>query len=122
MDAIIGILQNPVVLMLAGVAVKYLPKVREVVANRAITYINVGLAFLGAVLALLTGAVGSEIAPAVFASWYPEHTTIVTAGFGGAFGGLLGCFKSALWNAGSAYIMNKLLINQISITPPDSKG
>lgn len=121
MDTLIGLIQNPAVLFGLGMLVKYFPGIRTVIANKAIPYINVGLAFLGAALALATGVVGEEIKPAVFASWYPEHTQIVVAGFGGAFGGLFGCLKSAVWNAGFAYITNKLLVNQLAATPADSK-
>lgn len=120
MDAIIGLLQNPAALFVVGLIVKYFPVIRTVIVNRAIPYLNMGLALGGAVLALVTGAVGAEIKPAVFASWYPEHSTIMVAGFGGVFGGLLGAVKAALWNAGSAYIMNKLLINQVAVRPKDS--
>lgn len=121
MDTLIGLMQNPVVLLGVGMLVKYFPKVRELIANKAIPYINVALAFLGALLALATGAVGEVIKPAMFASWSPEQATIVAAGFGGAFGGLFVALKAAIWNAGAAYIMNKLLVNQVASNPPDSK-
>jgi hypothetical protein len=120
MNTIIGLLQNPLLLVGLGVVVKFFPGVRTVIANRAIPYINIGVALLGALLALATGVVGAEIKPAMFASWYPEHSTVVAAGFGGVFGGLFGALKSSLWNAGSAYVMNKLLINQVAKRPTDS--
>jgi hypothetical protein len=120
MDTIIGLLQNPLVLVGLGVLVKFFPGLRTVIYNRAIPYINVGVALLGALLALASGVVAEEIKPALFASWYPEHSTIVVAGFGGVFGGLFGALKAALWNAGSAYVLNKLALNQILVRPSDS--
>jgi hypothetical protein len=121
MDTLIGLLQNPLMLTAVGLIVKYAPGARTMIANRAIPYLNMAVALLGALLALATGAVGAEVKPAMFASWYPEHTTIVSAGFGGAFGGLFGCLKSAVWNAGSAYLIHKLALNQILVRPSDSK-
>lgn len=121
MDTLIGLLQNPAALFVVGLLVKYFPGLRLLIANRAIPYINVAMALLGAVLALATGAVGTEIKPAVFASWYPEHTVVVANGLAGVFGGLFGCIKSAIFNAGLAYITNKLLVNQIATRPGDSK-
>lgn len=121
MDTIIGLLQNPLLLVGLGVLVKFFPGIRTVIANRAIPYLNIGVAFLGALLALATGVVGTEIKPAMFASWYPEHSEIMAAGFGGAFGGIFGSLKSAVWNAGCAYVLNKLALNQILVRPGDSR-
>jgi hypothetical protein len=121
MDTLIGLLQNPLLLTGLGILVKFFPRIRTVIANRAIPYLNMAVAFVGALLALATGAVGAEVKPAMFASWYPEHMTVAAAGFGGAFGGLFGCLKSAVWNAGFAYIINKLAFNQITVTPADSR-
>jgi hypothetical protein len=120
MDTIIGLLQNPLVLTALGILVKFFPGIRTAIANRAIPYLNIGVAFLGALLALATGVAGTEIKPAMFASWYPEHSTIMVAGFGGVFGGFFGCVKSAVWNAGCAYVLNKLALNQITTRPEDS--
>jgi hypothetical protein len=121
MEAIIGLLQNPLVLVGLGVVVKFAPGVRTTISNRIIPYINMGVALLGALLALGTSVVGSEVKPALFASWYPEHMTVMAAGFGGAFGGLFGAVKSALWNAGQAYIIHKLTMNQVAVRPADSR-
>jgi hypothetical protein len=120
MEFLIGLLQNPLLLTGLGVLVKFFPGIRTVIANRAIPYMNMAVALAGALLALATAAVGTEVKPAVFASWYPEPL-FVTAGLGGAFGGLFGCVKSAVWNAGCAYVLNKLALNQILVRPMDSR-
>lgn len=121
MDWLLGLMQNPALLFALGFVTKYFPGIRTLIANRAIPYVNVALAFLGALLTLLTGAVGDEIKPAVFASWYPEHTVVAASSLASVFGGLFGCIKSAIFNAGMAYLANKLLVNQIATRPGDSK-
>lgn len=124
MNTLISILQNPAVLFGVGVLVKYFPVLRTFISNRAIPYINMALALLGALLALFQGAVPPPDAvpgSIVFASGYATVIPLSLPFFGGAVSGFLGAVQSAATNAALAYLLNKLTINQIAVRPRDSK-
>lgn len=122
MEAIINAIQNPVVLFALGAIVKYLPVVRTFISNRAIPYINMGLALLGALLNLLQGAVPTpDAVPGAYAVASTGVISMSLPFFGGAASGFLGAIQSAVSNAAMAYLLNKLTLNQIAKRPSDSK-
>lgn len=126
MDRIIAILQSPLALFVVGAAVKYLPVLRTFIPNRAIPYLNMALALVGALLSLLQGAapppdaVPGSFTVAALATGVPVIPFSLPF-FGSAVSGFLGAMQSAVTNAALAYILNKLTLNQVGTRPTDSK-
>ena len=90
MDAVAGLLQNPLVLMLVGLAVKYWPPLAKV-PNLLIPYINVLLALLGTIAGPATahagmfgigGWVGNFLTPIVSAAWTAIQSALIYEVFG----------------------------------------
>jgi len=96
MEPIAGLLQNPLVLTLLGLAVKYFPPLAKL-PNLLIPFLNTALALLGALAAGTTH-------PAAFA----------VAAFGGTFFGTL---ASACWTA-----IQSALIYEVFGRHPLEKG
>ena len=92
MDAIVGVLQNPIVLAAVGLVVKFVPGVRGVISNRLIPYITT-------VLAWLSGLVGPAEA---HAAWGPF-------GIGGPLAGL----GAALWQSAQAYLLHEWFLRGV---------
>jgi len=108
MDALLGILNNPLTLNVVGLLIKYAPGIRKVIANKWIGYINVILAW----------AIVSFAPAAVHASVF-DASQVSVAGFSFHF---LGGIAGALKQAGIAYIINEMLLRHVMPPkPPTSK-
>lgn len=99
MDAILGFLNNPILLAVVGLVVKFVPGVRAVVANRLIPYITT-------VLAWLSGAIGPAEAHAAAG---PIALSLPFFGLAGPLGGL----GAALWQSAQAYILHEWLLRGV---------
>lgn len=97
MDAFLGLFNNPLVLNLLGLIVKFAPGIRTFVPNRLIPV-------LLAVTAWLTSLVGPAEAHA--------------AGFAFGLGGILGGLAPAVWQAAQAWVVNEMFLRPFSPKKP----
>lgn len=112
MDAILALLNNPLVLLAFGGIVKYVPGVRAVISNQLIPYINTLLAFLA-------GVVAPQAAHAAGGPLALDTQHVALAGFGLGFLPSLG---AALWQSAQAWILNEMLLrDRLPSKPKDSK-
>lgn len=127
-ETISAVLTNPVTLLLLGAVIKYVPKVREVIANRLIPVVNVVVALAGSLLTLMTSAVGAP--PDALPSSFTVASMDMQAGFyaAGFFSfigtearGLAWALGSALGSAAQAYLLNKLTFAEWLTRPATSK-
>jgi hypothetical protein len=126
MQEILAFMQNPAVLFGLGVLIKYVPKVRTFIANRAIPYVNIGVALLGGLLQMLTTVVPPDAVPSTFtAAAHQFNSGIVFSGFFSFLGnearGFWGVVGGSLGSAAQAYLLNRLLLHEGFKTPKDSK-
>ena len=114
MDAIIGILNNPLVLALVGYAVSFAPGVRAVIPQRIIPFLNTALAWCSA-------AIAPQAAQAAGGPFALEPVQLAGFGLGwmGSFGtGLAG----AVWQAAQAFLIHRMFGRGLLPEPPsDSK-
>jgi hypothetical protein len=114
MDAILGLLNNPVVLNILGIVMKFVPGVRTVIANRLIPVILSIVAWIGSV-------VSPTAAVAFGGPFVSDPTPVLGAGFFG-LGGVLGGLGSAVWQASQAFLLNEMFTRHfMPPKPKDSK-
>lgn len=109
MDALLAILNNPMVLAGIGLVIKFVPGVRTLIANRLIPLIL-------SVVAWLANIVGPAEAHAMGG---PLHIMALPL-FG--LGGILGGLGSAVWQAAQAWALNEMFLRHAAPKKPaDSK-
>jgi hypothetical protein len=114
MDAILGLFNNPIVLMAAGLVVQFVPGVRKAISNTLIPYLTTVLAFLSSLLAPQAAhAAGGPVA----------HMAVVmmpTFGLGGILAGLGG----AILQSAQGYLLQRMFAwpgKIMPALPADSK-
>lgn len=100
MDAFAAILQNPLVLLVVGLLVKYFPPLAKI-PNAIIPYLNTLLAFLGQVLA--PGTAHASGGPLV-----------VAFSLGGAFS-FLGPVAGAVWQSVQASLLHEFFVRHPAV-------
>lgn len=111
MDWLIGVFHNPLVLFCMGLIVKYVPGVRQVIANRLIFFLNASLAWLAAILepSAAHAAGGPLVASTAF------HFL--------GLGGPLQSLGSSLWQAVQAWVIHEAVGRHwLPENPGDSKS
>ena len=111
MDAVLGIFNNPLVLMVLGVAMKRFPGLRTVVANRLIPTILAAVAWASSIVA----RVAAHAAAGPWSLDPPPHAA-------GLFGALVGGLGSAVIQAGKAWAMHEMFARHwLGPKPADSR-
>ena len=108
MDVVLGLFNNPVVLTVIGLVVKFVPGIRTVVANKLIPYLLAAVAWLSQVM-------GPEQAHAA------GGPLVVAASFFG-LGGVLGGLGAAVWQSAQAWALNEMFLrHHLPPKPVDSR-
>jgi len=101
MGAILGMLNNPLVLSALGLVVKFVPGIRAVVANRLIPAILTAVAWVSGIVV-------------------PADAHAVGLAFG--LGGMLGGLGSAVFAAAQSWALNEMFLRHFTPKKPaDSK-
>lgn len=107
MDAVLGFLNNPLVLLAVGLIVKFVPGVRSVIANKLIPYLTT-------IIAWLSGLLGPAEAHAAAG---PLAMPLVVFGLGGPLAGL----GAAIWQSAQAWVLHEFLVRGVTKKPADSR-
>lgn len=106
MDAVLGIFNNPLTLVVVGLVVKYIPQLKGIP--------NLIIPFLNAALALLSQVAAPQAAHAA------SGPLAVAAVFGGAFN-FLGPIGSAVWQSVQASLIHEFFLRH-PIAAAQGKG
>lgn len=114
MDAILGLFNNPVVLMVVGLVVQFVPGVRKAIGNNVVPFLTTALAWLSSLLA----------PHAALASGGPvAHMAVVMMPMFG-LGGILGGLGGAVLQAAQGYLLHRMFAwpgKVMPALPADSK-
>ena len=121
-----GFLQNPLLLVVVGLASARVPKIRTVVSNKAIPYLQTVIAGAGVLVQFAANIVGPSPAHAMAGPLALEvaapHVLIGFNFFGTAAGGLFGGVAAAAWQAAQAHIFYRLYMHKpLGPDPPNSR-
>lgn len=105
-----GILNNPILLMVIGGAIKFLPKVRAAIANKFIPYILAAVAWLGTII-------GPDVA---HAAGGPLAVVIPVVALFGIKLGFLGSLGSAIGSTAWSWALNEMFVRHLTKKPADS--
>lgn len=101
MDAVFGFLNNPIVLMLVGLAIQFVPGLRSFIKNDLIQYLTTALAWLSTLIA----PQAAHAAAGPIGHFLP----VVAISFGlGGLGSILGGLGAAMLQSAQAYLMRRM--------------
>ena len=98
-------LNNPIVLLVVGLVIKFAPGVRAIVENKLIPIILTLLAWLGNIIGAPATVPSTEVALAAGLGW-----------------GFLGGLKAALWSCAQAWFLNEAMVRHYSPARPSDSA
>lgn len=117
MEIFAGILNNPITLTILGFIMARFPRVRGVIANRLIPFIQTAIAWVASVVA--PGPAAAAEGPL---GLHGPIVAIIGFNFFGLVGPIFGGLGSALWQATQAHLLHRMFIRKlVGADPSDSR-